>query len=154
MRTMAWLDAALKPPKRPPQKASATSDDPQQRITRRAKFKADGVEHSMPDPGPGAYLLDIFFDVGPVLCTPMGQAPLGYDQLYAWQQCSGVRLTPWECRTLRDMSFAYDREKALGADPGASAPGSANESDEEAGERRERVSRGIGEQLRSLRRKP
>lgn len=153
MRTAAWLDAALKPPKRPPQ-ANATSDDTPQRITRRAKFKAQGVVHSMPDPGPGAYLLEVFFDVGPVLYTPMGDAPLGYDQLVAWQRCSGVQLTPWECRTLRDLSLVYAGEKALAADPGAAAPGSAHETEEESMERRERVSRGIGEQLRSLRHKP
>nr|KAJ8744646.1 hypothetical protein H9T68_11680 [Delftia sp. PS-11] len=106
----------------------------------------------MPDPGPAEYLLDIFFDVGPVLYTPMGEAPFGYDQLEAWQRCHGVRLTPWEARTLRDMSLAYAGEKALAADPGAAAPGSAHETDEQAVERRARVSKSLAQQLRAFRR--
>lgn len=105
--------------------------------------------HLMPEPGPAEYLLDIFFDVGPVLYTPMGEAPFGYDQLVAWQSCSGVQLTPWEARILRDLSLAYAGEKALAADPRAAAPGSVDETHEQAVARRDRVSSGLAAQLRS-----
>lgn len=150
VRTVAWLDATLKPPKR--SKPRSPSQDEQPSITRRRKLRDDGVAHEMPDPGPAEYLLDILFDVGPVHSTGMGEVPIGYEQLAAWERVQGLRLSPWESRTLRDLSIVYCHEKAVSGDPGASAPGSIEESPEQAAERRDRVAKDLSQALRSFKR--
>ena len=151
MRTAAWLNAKLNPPKPSHKKKSTPSDD--QPISRREKFKADGVVHAMPDPGPAAYLLGIFFDIGPVRSEGMGPFPVGYADLLAWQQCMGVQLSPWEVGVLRDLSLAYCGELSAAADPQVAAPGSGSETLEQQTQRRERVSKGLGGMLRAAARK-
>ena len=152
MRTEAWLNATLNPPKPSRNKKSIPSDEPP--TSRRQKFKADGIAHVMPDPGPAAYLLGVFFDVGPVRSEGMGPFPLGYSDLQAWQQCMGVRLSPWEVGVLRDLSRAYCGELGAAADPQVAAPGSSAETPKQALQRRERVSKGLGAMLRAASRKP
>ena len=107
----------------------------------------------MPDPGPAAYLLGIFRDVGPVRSEGMGPFPLGYADLLAWQQCMGVQLSPWEVGVLRDLSRAYCNELVASADPQVAAPGSGAETQKQAATRRERVSKGLGAMLRAALRK-
>jgi len=152
VRTDAWLSVTLTPPKPPRNKKSISSDEPP--ISRRQKFQADGVAHGMPDPGPAAYLLGIFRDVGPVRNEGMGPFPLGYGDLFAWQQCMGVQLSPWEAGVLCDLSRAYCSELSTAADPQAAAPGSSSETRKQAIQRRERVSNGLGAMLRAAARKP
>ncbi|WP_312593993.1 hypothetical protein [Comamonas terrigena] len=81
----------------------------------------------------------------------MGPLPLGYEQLQAWQRQMGVELTPWEARTVQRLSRAYCGELAAAADPRAAAPGSADESPEQAEERRDLVACRLGDSLRMLR---
>lgn len=61
----------------------------------------------MPPTEAGAYLLDYLFEVGPVMAGGMGHAPLTFQELTAWQERIGIRLSPWEARTLRLLSMAY-----------------------------------------------
>ncbi|WP_454722630.1 phage tail assembly chaperone [Delftia acidovorans] len=150
MRTWAWLNAPLKP--KNGKKTQPQHDEP--RITRIEEFKAEGLEPDLPDPGPAGYLLEVFFDLGPSLQSPMGETPIGYEQLVAWQSIHGVQLTPWEGKTLCDLSISWLVAKDAAKDPGATRPGSVDESPEQAEERRQRVSSGLGDMLRSFRRAP
>lgn len=149
---MGWLDAVLKPARKT--KKSKPDPDDAPLVTRREKLLADGAELPMLDPGPAAYLLEIFTDLGPVHHTPMGEAPIGYEQLYAWCGVTRSTLSHWEAATLREMSFVYCMGKSEGQDPLAPAPGGYVETQEQAQERRDRVSQGLAQQLRSFRRKP
>ena len=107
----------------------------------------------MPDPGPAAYLLGIFWDVGPALSEGMGPFAVGYGELRAWQECMGVQLSPWEAGVLRDLSREYCHELRSAADPQVAAPGSRAETREQAVQRRERVSKGLGAMLRAAARR-
>ena len=148
---MGWLDARPKPA-RSPKKSKSSQDDPPS-VSRREKLLADGEDLPSVDPGPAAYLLEYFLELGPMHFSSMGEVPFSYEQIDAWQRVTGVVLLPWEALTLCGLSIAYGNEKAAGADPLAAAPGGVFESSEESVGRRGRVSKGLAEQLRSFRRK-
>lgn len=150
VRTVAWLNAAPKPSPRESARSNNRKKDEGPPPTRREKLLAEGREHLLPDPGPAGYLLGVFFDIGPLQPGGMGAVPLDYVQLHAWQQCHGLPLSPWESGLLRALSCEYFREQRRAEDPNAAAPGSADETPEQQGERRERVSQGLGAQLRAL----
>lgn len=57
----------------------------------------------MPEPGDAAYLLSHFREVGPTL----GDAAISSSELRHYQENMGVRLNPWECKTLRRLSIEY-----------------------------------------------
>ena len=62
----------------------------------------------MPPIGAEAYLIEILFEIGPTKPAGMG-GQVGIDEadLIAWQQNQQVRLSPWECRTIRMLSREY-----------------------------------------------
>lgn len=153
MRSVAWLNATLEQPKpqSPPRKNAARSDDTQRPITRREKHAADGVDFTLPELGDEAYLLEILFDAGPLVPGAMGEVPLQYSHLLDWQRAHGVELNPWEHGLLRRLSRAYCGSLYASADPATAAPGSVEETPEDAQERRQRVSDGLAQSLRMLR---
>ena len=61
----------------------------------------------MPDLGPAQYLANYWFELGLVGNGAMVPVAISATELLAWQQGSGVELTPWEFRVLREMSRAY-----------------------------------------------
>lgn len=61
---------------------------------------------------PARYLTDWLFDVGPVVAGGMGEAPIAYTDLQAWESISGVQLLPWEARTLRALSVDFVAERS------------------------------------------
>lgn len=150
MRYVAWLNATLDPPKEQ-SKPSSKKRNEQPPITRKQKLTADGVELHFPPLWDEAYLLDILFDAGPVQPLGMGSAPLGYAEIKAWEHAQGVRLTPWEAGVLRRLSRAYLDTLHASTNPATAAPGSVEETPEDADERRKRVSEGLAAQLRMLR---
>ena len=154
MRTLAWLNAPLKKKPPPPDRRNrkkAEHDDPP--ITRREQFADQDRQHPLPDPGAGAYLLDVLRELGMVQIGPMGRSPLGFEQLQAWQSVIGVRLTAWEAVTLCKLSWAYCDELVRAEDPQAEPPGGASETPEQTQQRRDRVSKGLQAALRSMSRK-
>lgn len=150
MRTVAWLNATPKASRPPSTRHKSRKTDDAPPPTRREKLQADGQEHPLPDPGPARYLLDVLFDVGPLQPGGTGAVPLDYVQLLAWQQCHKSQLSSWDFEQLRALSCAYFSEQQRAQDPHASAPGSLQETPEQQEERRERVSKGLGQRLRAL----
>ena len=55
----------------------------------------------------GAHLVSYLLDIGPTVAAGMGEAPLGYEQILAWQTLTGIVLQPWEARWLRRLSGEY-----------------------------------------------
>lgn len=144
VRTLAWLSATLKP-SNPSKKPRRSEEQP---LTRRQKLAEEGRTHDVPDAGPAAYLLEYLWDFGPAEHNGMGLVPIGYSQINAWQQVTGLQLSPWESATLRQLSCSYCAELATATDPMAAAPGSAHETPEQAAERRGRVSGALSSMLR------
>ncbi|WP_165913229.1 hypothetical protein [Novosphingobium sp. ST904] len=68
----------------------------------------------MPD-NPAPYLTDWLIEIGPA--APGGD-PLGWRDLAAWQDITGIELEPWEGRLIRRLStdFVSQRHKAEKAD--------------------------------------
>jgi len=154
VRHLAWLSATLTPPpeatpaKHQSRKANAQQQQP---TTRRQKLLAEGASIELPPLDAGGYLVGYLFDVGPGISNGMGYGPVPYSEILAWQQATGIELTAWEGGMLRSLSCAYCNELAAAADPAMAAPATRElETDEQADERRARVSSGIAGQLRML----
>lgn len=56
---------------------------------------------------PAPHLTDWFLDIGPATATGMGEVPLGWLEIDAWCERTGIDLDPWEARTIRSLSRAY-----------------------------------------------
>lgn len=69
-------------------------------------------------PNPAEYLTDWLFDIGP----SAGDRSIGYTDLAAWQAISGVKLEPWEARTLRRLSGEYLGQMAKSRKAGSPPP--------------------------------
>lgn len=116
---MGWLHAV---PERKPIKGSAPPSGP--RLTRLQRMQADGVKHIAlpPVPPEAAYLFDCLLEVGPASVNGMADAPVSWDELRTWQQMVGIELSPWEARTVRQLSRAYVAERTAATDPMRPAP--------------------------------
>lgn len=62
-------------------------------------------------PNPAPYLSDWLFEIGPTVAAGMGEGRLGWRDLAAWQEISGIELMPWEARLLRRLSGEYADER-------------------------------------------
>lgn len=77
------------------------------------------------------YLLEMLFEVGPVMPVGMGNGAITEQELRAFQDNQGISLTWWECSILRMLSREYANQLGL---TGKSEPRpyvSAAEMDEE-----------------------
>lgn len=80
------------------------------------------VEPEMPELEWGRHLIDYLLEVGPVAATGMGSAPITFTELSNWQAQLGLRLSPWEVRTLRRLSAEYNSESQLATTPDRDPP--------------------------------
>lgn len=90
VRHAAWLAAT-------PEKASKS----------RAESLAGSTMAEMPPVHVAGGLLETLWDMGVVSSGAAGAVPLGDLDIAAWQSNQGVRLTPWECRTIKMLSRQY-----------------------------------------------
>lgn len=70
------------------------------------EIAGDDYEPDMPDPGTAAYLIEHFWSVGPT----SGETAITSTELRDYQANMGIELTPWECKTLRQLSVEYINE--------------------------------------------
>lgn len=56
------------------------------------------------------YLVETLMDAGIFTAAGMGQVPITWADLAAWQGGTGITLEPWESRLLRRMSTEYLNE--------------------------------------------
>lgn len=76
----------------------------------------------MPDLAWGRNLIDYLLEVGPVMAAGMGSAPITFTELGNWQEQLGLRLSPWEVRTLRRLSIEYNSESQAATKPDREPP--------------------------------
>jgi len=119
VRHAAWLHTAPKPKTPAKRGMSAAQDEPRSRAQR---ITEAGGHPEMPPTGPESHLLGILFDVGPVMPGGMAAVPITDADLIAWQHNSGIRLSPWQARTLRRLSRDYAAEQRRAEDPDAPPP--------------------------------
>lgn len=68
------------------------------------------------------YLLGYLFEIGPAVPVGMGDGPITHCEIAAWMANTGIRLTPWEARTLRRLSKDYVREASWATQSSQPAP--------------------------------
>lgn len=101
VRHTAWLNAV-------PQR-EGKSDLPPNKASRRKTLEVEGVAIEMP-PLDCEYLIGYLFDIGPTMAAGMGNGPVTYSEIEAWQRISGVTLLPWEASLIRRLSGEYAAE--------------------------------------------
>lgn len=64
------------------------------------------------------HVADWWLEIGPTVPGGMGECPLGWQDLAAWQAITGIELAAWEARAIRSMSreFVNFRDEARKAD--------------------------------------
>jgi hypothetical protein len=71
----------------------------------------------------GAYLIEILFEVGPAKPVGMGgNAAIDEVDLAAWMSNQGVTLTPWEAKTVRQLSREYAAMLSQAVEPNTPPP--------------------------------
>jgi hypothetical protein len=83
----------------------------------------DAGQEAMLPPAPTASrLIAWLLEVGPAMPGGASLAPLTHTEIRSWQLNTGLHLTAWEVRTLRELSQAYLTELHLGEKPDQAAP--------------------------------
>lgn len=113
VRQVAWLNTAPKSSG----KVSDRHDEP----TRLERLQKAGERPLLP-PNPAPYLTEWLFDVGPSGSNGMGETPIDYRDLVAWQDITGVELMPWEATTIRRLSRDFVAERHRAKEPACPAP--------------------------------
>ena len=96
VKQQAWLGTA-------PDKAKGEKFDSPPRIE---AMLQRGDEIRLP-PNPAEHLTRWLFDIGPAVPTGMASAPVGWRDIAAWQESTGVVLAPWEARMIRKLSAVF-----------------------------------------------
>ena len=84
-------------------------------------MRDEGTSPLLPS-NPLPYLTDWLFEIGPSVAAGMGEGPIGFRDLVAWQEIMGVELQPWEARVLLRLSGEYLGEKHRARKPDCPAP--------------------------------
>lgn len=74
---------------------------------------------------PAPYLIEWLFEIGPTCAGSMGECPLTYLEMAAWQAVSGVELMPWEASLIRRLSAEYASMRHKAEEQSCPAPYSA-----------------------------
>ena len=89
------------------QEKSVASADKQTELTRAEKIQKNGGRPLLPDVGDAEYVITYWQDLGMVEMGAMGPVPLSAREILSWQECTGVELSAWEYRAIKQMSQAY-----------------------------------------------
>ena len=117
VKQSAWLNAC-------PRGAGRADEGKQPRLSRLQQLKGDNGDDFEPDMPPLDihYLRDYLFEIGPLQTGGMGPAPLSNAEIHAWQDNTGIVLTPWEARMIRRLSMDYLQQYHEADDPTCPAP--------------------------------
>lgn len=108
-RHLAWLHAIPEKAKESRQKSIKAANE-------------DSFLLLMPDVAEGEYLIPLLFEAGLVSQAGTGIAPLSWQEIQAWLNCTGAQLHTWEVCTIKQMSDAYASEYSSASKADAKAP--------------------------------
>jgi hypothetical protein len=103
-RQLAWFNTK---PRHPEKAGVANGPTKQAELSRAQEITERGGTPLMPDVEGSEYLVAHWQDLGVITSGGMGLAALSSQEIWAWDQCHGTMLQPWELRVLRDMSRSY-----------------------------------------------
>lgn len=95
----------------------------------RADRKDDEYLPPMPPVDAGHHLIGYLMEIGPVLSSGMGVAPLPFSEIEAWQEATGIELHAWEARLIRRLSREYLATSQSSTDLKAPSPWSEEKPD-------------------------
>lgn len=108
------------------------------------KLLAEEATIPLPDVGDGLYLVNTLDEIGAALQSGMGLSPITWQEIKSWSDCTGMKLSPWELITLKEMSHAYAVELSQKQDRKRQAPWKTRvETKEELGNRLKAVFRSL-----------
>jgi len=77
-------------------------------LSRLEKYQREDAEPPPPPPlGEFGYLINWLFEVGPIINGGMGQSPLSFQEIKAWNDLMGINLTGNEAIILHKLSSVY-----------------------------------------------
>ena len=120
VRQLGWLHAAPRPDPAS-QRGKAAAEAKVVPVSRLEGLRRQNVEPPMP-PNPAPHIIDRLIEMGITEAAGMGAAPLSWATIAAWQQCTCVRLAPWEARLIRRLSSAYLAENRAAESENRPAP--------------------------------
>lgn len=68
------------------------------------------------------HVINWWLEIGPTTATGMGEGPIGWQEIAAWQQLTGTQIEPWEARCIRRMSQAFISERHEAKKPNCPEP--------------------------------
>jgi len=120
VRQSAWLNT--RPKKADGDKSDKSDPEP----TRREQLAKEGIAQPAMPPCQAEYLLGYLFEIGPAATAGMGEVPITHSEIRAWMLNTGIRLSPWEARTLRKLSQDYVNESHKATQRNCPAPWTAD----------------------------
>jgi len=75
----------------------------------------------LPD-NPAPYITDWLVEIGPTVAGSMGEVAIGWQDMAAWERLTGIKLDPWEARTIRRLSRVFANERSKAEKPDYPAP--------------------------------
>lgn len=72
------------------------------KISRRAEFERDNYPVEMPECD-ASYIIDYLFELG----LTLGESAVTHGEIRAWMENTGVDLSAWEARSIKNLSSAY-----------------------------------------------
>lgn len=88
----------------------------------RAVRKNDDFNPRMPPLTVSDHIVGYLFEIGPIVTTGMGTAPISHQEMQAWQHNVGIALEPWQARLIRQLSHDYIAEMQRAEKPDCPAP--------------------------------
>lgn len=73
-------------------------------------------------PNPAPHITDWLLEIGPSFGTGMGERAIGWQDMAAWSQHTGIDLDPWEAKTIRRLSQVYLSQRYDAKKPDCPAP--------------------------------
>ena len=79
-------------------------------------------EHPVMPPVTHRYLIGWWLEIGPTVMAGMGEGPIGWQDIEAWQRLTANRLEPWEALALRRLSRDYLNQQHEARRPDCAPP--------------------------------
>lgn len=127
-RQLAWLNTC-------PEVKHSGKGTPPEPVSRIKAMESRGEQPLLP-PVSHRYLIAWWLEIGPTVMAGMGEGPIGWTDIAAWQQLAAMELEPWEAQAIRSLSRAFLSQQHEARKPTCAAPFSETE---EQAQTRDRV---------------
>lgn len=118
-----------------------------ERKSRQETLLDRGIDPQYPDIEFGDYLIDYLFELGPVMYTGDGIAPITFSEIESWALLTSTPVSPFDAKALRFLSASFVRQANAAKDPKCPSPWEPTMPD------REVISDGVEAMFKALQRR-